>query len=167
LIPNALGFQENLEYSIHDESAIMGMVVDEVNQYGHRFYVKTTGSEFNFIDSTLHVSQLLSINRDIVIMRFEKNEKFDLVEKTFDHVVFRSDLFEIAIYRDSTCIIRCADKSRISFEGQFNPRYIGRFRGELLLIDDKGGVGLCSDLNNKDYHIDFECNKNAEWRALY
>jgi hypothetical protein len=64
-------------------------------------------------------------------------------------------------------MIRPHHEVSLQIHGIFKPEYIGRYQGELLMIDQQGGINICSDRNREDYPIEFSGHINEFWQAVY
>lgn len=137
----------------HDVSSVLfrgdctgfGMKIEGVYQTDGAFLVTTTGARFEYAAGELKIYQGLGNDIDrrlLATMTIGDVNEFEKVESNGDHVLFWSEKLNIGIYGDSTCIIAPKEKLDISFKGNFKPDYEGRYEGELLLIDDLGGMEI-------------------------
>lgn len=136
------------------DSTLMGMKIESPYLADGAFLIETTGSRFEYVNGELKLYQGLDKNtrRLLTTLSFENNYNFIKVESTNDHILLWSTNLNLGIYGDSTCIIAPKIKQQLKCRGNFNPDYEGRHKGELLLIDDKGGErgDVASDLSGID-----------------
>jgi len=146
------------------------MKIEGVYQADGAFLVTTTGARFEYSAGELKIYQGLGsdIGRCLVAtMTIEDVNEFEKVESNDDHVLFWSEKLNIGIYGDSTCIIAPKEKLDISFKGNFKPDYEGRYKGELLLIDDLGGMEIYPQRYEAGYKVrKIELGKK-NWLAEY
>jgi len=134
------------------------------------FLIVTTGARFEYAAGELKIYQGLGgdLNRRLVAtLTIEDVGRFEKVEANDDHVLLWSENLNIGIYGDSTCILAPKVKLGISFIGNFKPDYEGRYKGELLLIDDLGGMEIYPQRYEAGYELKrIELGKK-DWVAEY
>ena len=162
----------------HDVSSVLfrgdctgfGMKIEGVYQADGAFLVTTTGARFEYAAGELKIYQGLGSDigrRLVATMTVSDVNEFEKVESNDDHALFWSEKLNIGIYGDSTCIIAPKEKLGISFEGNFKPDYEGRYKGELLLIDDLGGMEIYPQRYETGYEVKkLELGKK-DWIAEY
>jgi hypothetical protein len=134
------------------------------------FLVVTTGARYEYVPGELKIYQ--GIGRDdsrrlLSTVKIEGDPKFERVESSDDHVLLWSEKLNIGIYGDSTCIVAPRESLNISFAGNFKPDYEGRYNGELLLIDDFGGMEIYPQRYEAGYNVNkIELGKK-NWVATY
>ena len=161
--------------SFRGDSTIFGMKIEKTYFAEGSFLVVTTGARFEYVPGELKIYQGLrnDIDRRLVAtLTIEEAAKFEKVDSTDDHVLFWSENLNIGIYGCSTCIIAPKVKLNIKCKGNFKPDYEGRYKGELLLIDDKGGMEIYPqryeagyevkkiELGKKDWIAEYQLNAN-------
>lgn len=139
------------------------------------FLVVTTGARFEYTASELEIYQGLGNDlerRLVATLTIDDVGKVEKVEANDDHVLFWSEKLNIGIYGDSTCILAPKVELNISFRGNFKPDYEGRHKGELLLIDEAGGMEIYPqryeagykvkriELGKKDWVVEYLLNAN-------
>lgn len=152
-----------------------GMKVERVFQADGAFLVTTTGARFQYAGGELRVYQGLGSDvgrRLIATITIGDVNEFEKVESNDDHALFWSEKLNIGIYGDSTCIFAPKENLSIRFKGNFKPDYEGRHKGELLLIDEFGGLEIYPqryeagyklkrvELGKKDWVVEYLLNAN-------
>jgi hypothetical protein len=162
----------------HDVSSVLfrgdcrgfGMRIEGAYQADGAFLVSTTGARFEYAAGKLKIYQGLGndVSRRLVAtMTIEDVNEFEKVESNDDHVLFWSEKLNIGIYGDSTCILAPKQTLSIRIKGNFKPDYEGRYNGELLLIDDFGGIDIYPQWHETGYEVkDIELGKR-DWTAFY
>ncbi|MCX5638241.1 MAG: hypothetical protein NTX52_11205 [Planctomycetota bacterium] len=153
------------------DSTLMGMKIESSYFANKAFLVETTGAKFEYVKGELKIYQGLKAQsrRLLSTIRFDNEPNFVKAESNDDHILFRSDSIDMDIYGDSTCIISPKMKQGLSCKGNFQPDYEGRYKdkGELLLIDDKGGM----EIYPQRYEAGYKINKielgRLDWVADY
>lgn len=140
-------FAESLDVSdvyIQGDSTLMGMSTESSYFRNGAFLIETTGARFEYVKGQLKLYQGLdSSNRRLLsTITFDNEPNFVKVEASDDHILFWSKNLNLGIYGDSTLIISPKIKQQLKCRGNFKPDYEGRHKGELLLIDDKGGMEI-------------------------
>ena len=158
--------ETNVDVALGDGSCL-GMVIEKVAQLNSTYKVMTTGAVFRIEENEMHIYQGLSTVREISSVHWTEPDSFKLIVQNMDHVVFQGRGLTVAIYGDSTCVIRPDHAVKLKIHGVFKPEYIGRYQGELLMIDQHGGIDICSDRNRKDYPIEFLSDTHKVWKATY
>jgi len=157
------------DVSIRGDSTLMNMRIESSYFADGAFLVETTGARFEYVKGQLKLYQGLSkSNRRLLSTITFKNEpNFIKVEDNNDHIILWSKDLNIGIYGDSTCIIAPKVDIAMNCRGNFKPDYEGRYEGELLLIDDKGGMEIYPQRYEKGYDIkNIELGK-SDWVADY
>jgi hypothetical protein len=144
------------------------------------FLVVTTGARFEYVPGELKIYQGLEHKRLVASMTIQGKPRFEMVERNDDHVALWSSELDIGIYGDSTCILAPKGKIDVRFTGHFKPDYQGRHKGELLLIDELGGIEiyptrddilLYDKLSFKRPETDYQVKNiklgSKDWRAEY
>lgn len=156
--------------SFRGECTNFGMKIEGVYLHNGRFVVVTTGARFEYLLGELKIYQGLGSDigrRLIATMTIEDVNGFEKVESNDDHVLFWSEKLNIGIYGDSTCILAPKEKLSIRFKGNFKPDYEGRYEGELLLIDEAGGIEIYPQRYEAGYEVKrIELGK-TDWLAEY
>jgi hypothetical protein len=161
-------------YDINDvfvqgDSTLMNMRIESSYFAKGAFLIETTGARFEFVKNNIKIYQGLDKNdRHLLATLFFENEpNFIKVQSNDDHIIFWSKDLNIGIYGDSTLIISPKIKQDLKCRGNFKPDYQGRYKGELLLIGDKGGMEIYPQRYETGYRIKrIELGK-AEWIADY
>ncbi len=147
-----------------------GMKVERSYQAEGAFLVITTGARFEYAAGKLKIYQGLGSDIDrrlLATMTIGDVNGFEKVESNGDHVLFWSEKVNIGIYGDSTCIIIPKVSLDIKCTGSFKPDYEGRYKGELLLIDDLGGMEIYPQRYETGYKVKkIELGKE-NWVAEY
>lgn len=154
---------------IQGDSTLMGMKIESSYFSNGAFLIETTGARFEYVKGELKIFQGLDkTNRRLLsTMTFDNEPNFTKVKANDDHILLWSENLNIGIYGDSTCILAPKVKLGISFRGNFKPGYEGRYKGELLLIDDAGGMEIYPQRYEKGYEIKkIELGK-IDWVADY
>ncbi len=149
------------------------------------FSIVTTGARFVYTPGEMRIYQSLKdiSERLIATLSIQFAGKFKVVEANDDHVLLWSKRLNMGIYGCSTLIIDPKTNDvGIIFRGKFAPDYVGRIEtdwngdslwsgcGELLLIDDLGGIeiypqryeGQGYDVINMDVKVG-----KKDWKAHY
>jgi len=145
------------------------MKIEGVYESGVAFLIETTGARYEYVTGKLTVYQGLDeTNRRLLsTIFFESEPNFVKVEANEDHVLFWSQDVNLGFYGDSTCIISPKTRQQLKCKGNFKPDYEGRYKGELLLIDDLGGMEIYPQRHETDYRINkIELGK-SNWIADY
>ena len=154
---------------ISGDSTLMGMKIESSYFNDGAFLIETTGARFEYVKGKLKIYQGLEARsrRLLSTIGFDNEPNFVKVESNNDHILFRSNSIDMGIYGDSTCIISPKTNQELSCKGNFKPDYEGRFKGELLLIDDKGGMEIYPQRYESGYEIkSIELGK-PDWLADY
>ena len=149
------------------DGTCMGMEIKNVNNVEDGYSVVTTGAVFQIQKNRVQIFQRIAKSRKLALLQWSKSTNFKIIDRCSDHVVVQGDGLMVTIYGDSTCILHTASADTLRIQGEFLPEYIGRFGGELLLIDHYGGVQICSDRNRNNYPINAQCQANMPWQASY
>ena len=142
--------------SIQGDSTLMGMRIENVDIGEGVFSVSTTGARFEYEAGQLKVFQGLdpTDRRLLSTITFENAPIFSDIEGNEDHILFWSPSINLGIYGDSTGIIAPKTKQYLGCRGHFQPDYEGRHEGELLLIDDKGGIEIYPQRYEAGYKVE-------------
>lgn len=137
------------------DSTLMGMKIESCYLADGAFLIETTGARFEYVNGELKLYQGLdkSSRRLLSTFIFETEPNFIKVETNEDQVLFWSEKINLGVYGDSTCIIFPKIKQQLKCLGNFKPDYTGRYKGELLLIDDLGGMELYPQRYEAGYKI--------------
>jgi len=158
------------DVSFRGDCTGFGMKIEGVYQADGAFLVTTTAARFEYAAGELKIYQGLGSNisrRLIATMTIGDVNEFEKVESNDDHVLFWSEKLNIGIYGDSTCVLAPKEKLSIRFKGNFKPDYEGRYKGELLLIDDSGGMEIYPQRYEAGYKVKkIELGKK-NWVAEY
>lgn len=156
--------------SFRGDCTNFGMKIVSVYFDDGAFLIVTTGARFEYAAGELKIYQGLGgdLNRRLVAtLTIEDVGRFEKVEANDDHVLLWSENLNIGIYGDSTCILAPKVKLGIGFKGNFKPDYEGRYKGELLLIDDAGGMEIYPQRYEAGYELKrIELDKK-DWVAEY
>jgi hypothetical protein len=154
---------------IEGDSTLMGMKIESSHIENGAFLIETTGARYEYVKGELKLYQGLEKNtrRLLSTITFDNEPNFVKVESNDDHIIFWSKDLNIGIYGDSTLIISPKVEQALKCRGDFKPDYEGRYKGELLLIDNKGGMEIYPQRYEAGYKI-----KNIElgrqnWIADY
>lgn len=142
--------------SFRGDCTVFGMSVTGVYQADGAFLVTTTGARFEYAAGKLKIYQGLGSDIDrrlLATITIGDVNEFEKAESNSDHVLFWSEKANVGIYGDSTCIIAPKVDLDIRFTGNFKPDYEGRYEGELLLIDDLGGMEIYPQRYEAGYKI--------------
>lgn len=154
---------------IEGDSTLMGMRIESTHFAEDAFLIETTGARFEYVKGCLKLYQGLDpVNRRLLSeIEFDNDPNFTMVQSTQDHVLFWSKDLNIGIYGDSTLIVSPKKKQTLTCTGYFKPDYEGRYKGELLLIDDAGGMEIYPQRYETGYKIrKIELGK-TDWIADY
>jgi len=161
-------------YDVNDvfvkgDSTLMGMKIESTYFDKGAFLIETTGARFEYTNGQLKLYQGLdSKNRRLLsTITFDNEPDFVKVESNEDHILFWSKDLNIGIYGDSTCIISPKTNQQMNCLGNFKPDYEGRYKGELLLIDDKGGMEIYPQRYEAGYKIKKIKLGKQNWTAEY
>lgn len=157
------------DVKIQGDSTLMGMRIESSYFDKTAFLIETTGARFEYAKGILKLYQGLdAIKRRLLAeIEFDNDPNFVNVESTPDHILFVSSDINIGIYGDSTLIISPKKKQTLICTGHFKPVYEGRYKGELLLIDKKGGMEIYPQRYESGYKIrQIELDK-ADWIVKY
>ena len=157
------------DISIQGDSTLMGMKIESSYFADGAFLVETTGARFEYVKGELKLYQGLdAVNRRLLsTITFENEPNFIKVESNEDHVLFQSENINIGIYGDSTLIVFPKRNQNLKCLGNFKPDYEGRYKGELLLIDDKGGMEIYPQRYEAGYDIEKIELGRQDWTADY
>ncbi|MCK4886336.1 MAG: hypothetical protein KAS96_03050 [Planctomycetes bacterium] len=154
---------------IKGDSTLMGMKIESSYFDNGAFLIETTGARFEYANGQLKLYQGLdSKNRRLLsTVIFDNEPNFIKVQSNYDHIIFWSKDLNIGIYGDSTLIISPKVKQDLKCIGNFKPDYEGIYKGELLLIDDLGGMEIYPQRYEAGYEIKrIELGK-SDWIADY
>jgi hypothetical protein len=154
--------------SFRGDSTLMGMKIEGVYDQNGAFLVVTTGARYEYVPGEMKIYQGLGSNKRLIsTIKFDQNAVFERVSDNNDHALFWSKNFDIGIYGDSTCIISPKFELDMNCTGNFKPDYEGRYNGELLLIDDKGGMEIYPQRYEAGYEIKRIELEKKDWVADY
>lgn len=154
---------------VEGDSTLMGMKIESSYFEDNAFLIETTGARFEYVRGELKLYQGLDAkNRRLLsTVAFDNEPNFIKVESNDDHIIFWSKDLNIGIYGDSTLIISPKVNQKLKCKGNFKPDYEGRYKGELLLIDDLGGMEIYPQRYEAGYAINkIELDK-TDWVADY
>jgi hypothetical protein len=134
---------DSSEYGMKIKSA-------EFNEAG--FSIRTTGAELVYASKNgkLLIFQKIGLDRKLaeITIGAAKNN-YQVIVKNNDHVVLSSDIFIMGVYGDSTIILSPKKNDQeIKFNGAFAPQYKGELKGEVLVADMNGGMGIFPKKSN-------------------
>jgi len=154
---------------VQGDSTLMGMKIENSYFAKGAFLIETTGARFEFVKNNIKIYQGLDKNncRLLATVYFENEPNFIKVQSNDDHIIFWSKNLNIGIYGDSTCLISPKKKQQLSFKGNFKPAYEGRYKGELLLIDDLGGMEIYPQRYETGYRVKRIELGRQDWIADY
>ena len=168
--PEAAGkiYRDVNNISFRGNSVSWGMKITSSNFSNGAFLVETTGARFEYASGILKVYQGLSgTKRLLSTITFDQNTPFERVVDNDDHVLLWSEKLNIGVYGDSTCIIAPRTELAMSCKGNFKPDFEARYKGELLLIDNLGGIEIYPQRYEAGYEItNIELGKK-DWLANY
>jgi len=167
--PACLAEYDVSSVSFRGDSTLMGMKIERSYCPEGNFIVETTGGIFEYADCLLKIYQ--GLDRDkrrlLASISLKGQPRFEKIEATDDHILFWSEQVNIGIYGDSTCILAPKSSLELNCKGNFKPDYEGRFKGELLLIDEGGGM----EIYPQRYEAGYELKKlelgREDWIADY
>jgi len=157
------------DISIPGDSTLMGMRIKKSYFVENAFLIETTGACFKYVKGELEIYQGLDKTnlRLLSTVTFDDEPNFIKVEATDDHILLWSKDLNLGIYGDSTLIVSPKVKQQLKCRGNFRPDYEGRYKGELLLIDDLGGMEIYPQRYEKGYKLKrIELGK-SDWVADY
>jgi len=150
------------------ESVFGGMRIQDGYTFAGGFSVITTGARFEYATGQLKVYQGLgSDKRLLATITVQGSQEFKMVEKDADHVLLWSKNVNIGIYACSTCIISPKTNLTLKCKGNFKPDYKGRYKGEFVLIDDKGGMEILPQRHESGYAIKKVDIRGKDWTIEY
>lgn len=142
---------------LRGDGADYGMWINFVDVNDAGFDVVTNGARFIFDanNSSLRVYQRIGKRRFVASVSIaDSPQNIKLLQNTPDHVVMEADTFYLAIYGDSTCIMASRqDGMNIKCVGAFKPSYAGQRLGEVIFIDDVGGVSVLPQRHESGYEL--------------
>jgi len=161
------------------DSTLSGMEIVQDHFTDGAFLVVTTGARYEYAPGRLDIYQGLgTVKRHLatVLLSLVHDEddqpppepiRFEKVTATKDHALYWSEAVNIGIYGDSTCLIGPKQPLQVSFRGHFRPDYNGRYLGELLLIDDLGGMEIYPQRYEAGYRVKKIELEREDWQAEY
>jgi hypothetical protein len=172
LLFSSLSYAEYFDVNdvlIQGDSTLMGMKIEGSFFAEKAFLIETTGARFEFVKNNIKIYQGLDIydRRLLATLFFENEPNFIKVESNEDHILFWEKDLNIGIYGDSTLIISPKQDQSFKVDGNFKPDFEGQYKGEILLIDDKGGMEVYPQRYEAGYEITkLELGK-VNWIAHY
>lgn len=174
VFPTVLAGVDVNDIYIQGDSTLIGMKIESSYFANGAFLIETTGARFEYAKGDLKIFQGLDkTNRRLLsTITFDDEPNFVKVEANEDHILFWSQDINLGFYGDSTCIISPKIKQQLKCKGNFKPDYEGRYKGELLLIDDFGGMEIYPqryeagyeleriELGKKDWVVEYLLNPN-------
>jgi hypothetical protein len=164
----------NAKYDVNDvyvngDSTLMEMKIESSYFGDNAFLIETTGARFEFIKDNIKIYQGFNPNNRRLLseIKFENEINFIRVESTNDHILFWSDNLNIGIYGDSSLIVSPKKRQLLSCRGAFKPDFQGRYKGELLLIDEEGGLEVYPQRYETGYEIKKIELNSQDWVAIY
>jgi len=154
---------------IQGDSTLMGMKIESSYFAENAFLIETTGARFEYVKGQLKIYQGLDkTNRRLLsTVTFDNEPNFIKVKASDDHILLWSKDLNLGIYGNSTLIVSPKNKQQLKCRGNFKPDYEGRYKGELLLIDDLGGMEIYPQRYEAGYKIKkIELGKQ-DWIADY
>lgn len=153
--------------SFRGDCANYGMRIEDSYFDKGAFLIVTTGARFEYVPGELKIHQELQDKRLLATIEISGRPEFEKVEANDDHILLWSENLNIGIYGDSTCIVAPKVKLELKCTGNFKPDYEGRHKGELLLIDDSGGMEIYPQRHEAGYKVRrIELGKK-DWIAEY
>jgi hypothetical protein len=158
---------------VQGDSTLMNMRIESSYFAKGAFLIETTGARFEYVKGRLKIYQGLdgSNRRLLSAITFDNEPNFVKAKVNNDHILFWSENVNLGIYGDSTCIVSPKKiQQQLKCRGSFRPDYEGRYQGELLLIDEQGGMEIYPqryeggyeirkiELGKKDWIVDYELN---------
>ena len=154
---------------IQGDSTLMGMRIESSYFTDGAFLIETTGARFEYVKGELKIYQGLDkTNRRLLsTVTFDNEPNFIKVKASDDHILLWSKDLNLGIYGDSTLIVSPKVKQTLKCRGNFKPDYEGRYKGELLLINDGGGIEIYPQRYEAGYEVKrIELGKK-DWAAEY
>ncbi len=149
-------------------SVCFGMRVEKSYLSEDAFLVVTSGARFEYVPGKLKIYQGLDENKRLLAtMSFDSNAIFQKAESNDDHTIFTSDTFNMGIYADSTLILSPHEILSVTCEGAFMPDYRDRIDGEMILIDEKGGLEILPQQGGPGYKFKNLTFAKNGWTAQY
>lgn len=156
------------EVRVRGDSTLMGMRIESAQALAGVFAVTTTGARFEYADGRLLIYQGLNEPRRLLAtIVLSPAPRFAMGEKTPDHVLFDGKHCALGIYGDSTVLVAPRADMTLKARGNFQPQYIGRDRGELLMIDEKGGMEIYPQRHEAGYEVLALDANRRDWVADY
>lgn len=149
------------------DGSCMGMIIKKASEKNGSFEVESTGAKFYYKNNTLKISQGLSTKRDLALIDFSEGGPFELIKLNQDHTFMAGKNIDIIIYGDSSCVIAPKKRVNLTIKGRFKPDYTGKYHGELLFIDNLGGIAMYTNRNSKSYKIDYSNQNSDSWEVKY
>lgn len=156
--------------SFRGDCTCFGMKIEGSYFTEGAFVIVTTGARYEYTPGKLKIYQGLGNDlerRRVATLTIKDVGKFEKVEANDDHVLLWSENLNIGIYADSTCIIAPKIKLELKFRGNFIPDYEGRYNGELILIDDSGGMEILPQRHEAGYEVKRIRLARKDWFAEY
>ena len=153
--------------SFRGDCANYGMRIEDSYFDKGAFLIVTTGARFEYVPGELKIYQELQDKRLLATIEISGSPEFEKVEASEDHILLWSESLTIGIYGDSTCIVAPKAKLELKCTGNFKPDYEGRHKGELLLIDDSGGIEIYPQRHEAGYDLKMIQLGRKDWVVDY
>lgn len=160
--------------TILGDASCYGMVVEDVDFADGGFNVSMRGASFQYDPNNclLVARQRIGVERQVLRIHFQEPDvRFESVTSTLDSVILDSEYLSLGIYGDSTLIINPRKNIHINIQGFFAPDYVGyskNHEGELILIDDFGGVEMLPQREEAGYEVEILSPiKQNNWEITY
>jgi hypothetical protein len=128
---------------VRGDGTVLGMRIRRVDVQDATFAVATTGAQFVYQGGKLEIYQGLGKQpRLLAQVQMEGEPRFHVRQETQDHVLLHSELLNCGVYGDSTAVLAPQRRASLKLHVRFSPAYTGRSSGDLLLIDEAGGLGV-------------------------
>ncbi|MBP7747410.1 MAG: hypothetical protein KA383_14930 [Phycisphaerae bacterium] len=150
------------------DGTVLGMRIGAVQTSAEPVRVETTGARFEYAGGVLRVFQGLSEpRRCVATLTLGGAPVLEAREQTEDHVLLWSAAANVGVYGDSTLIFAPHAELRLTCQGAFKPEYEGRQDGELLLIDERGGLAIYPQRHEAGYTVNKIVLQRSDWVADY
>ncbi len=149
----ALADRDVSSVSFRGDGANFGMRIKDSQFDKDAFLIVTTGAKFEYAQGEMKIYQELQNKRLLATIEISGTPEFEKVEANDDHILLWSENLNIGIYGDSTCILEPKEELELKCSGNFKPDYEGRHDGELVLIDDSGGIEIFPQRHETGYKV--------------
>ncbi len=148
LSPSIEADAEQLLLSSDLAGAQFGMAVEGVRSFDNGFEIRTTGADFVFepANRLLKLGQRLSQERSVASLVFPPQcldgLKIEGSESGSVRLSAGQGRLNLRVNGDSLLMLRSSDPLTITVAVGFPPAVVRSFRGNLMFLDEHGGVGL-------------------------